>query len=64
MGIIRGVLMQKKTIAKEETKEALDKAERIIWTWSVILTFIFLFAWPLLALAPGVFPQASTSSLQ
>lgn len=48
---------QKKAIEKEETKSALDYAEKTIWIWCIVLTFIFIFGWPLLALAPGVFPK-------
>ncbi|KAL0044933.1 hypothetical protein WJX82_002287 [Trebouxia sp. C0006] len=51
------VSKDKKSIAKEETSEALNKAERIIWTWCIILTVIFIFGWPLLALPAGVFPK-------
>ena len=54
--------LQKQSIAEEETSEALNKAERIIWTWCIILTAIFIFGWPLLALPAGVFPKVSVGT--
>ena len=51
--------MQKVKIAEEETTQALNHAEKQIWTWSLILTFIFVFGWPLLALPAGVFSKVS-----
>lgn len=51
------VRSQKAEIAGEESHTALVKAEKIIWTWSAILTFIFLFGWPLLVLPAGVFSK-------
>ena len=56
-------VLQKKSIAKEETTEALNKAERIIWTWCILLTAIFIFGWPLLALPAGVFPKVGVLPL-
>ena len=52
------LLLQNAEIAKEDSHEKLVKAEKIIWTWSAVLTFIFLFAWPLLALPAGVFSKS------
>lgn len=57
-------MLQKKAIAKEETIEALNKAERKIWIWCIILTIIFIFAWPLLALLAGVFPKVQSAMTQ
>ena len=31
--------LQKKTIEVEESVEALNRAEKIIWIWSIVLTF-------------------------
>ncbi|KAK9834606.1 hypothetical protein WJX74_005599 [Apatococcus lobatus] len=53
ISVFSDISKDKKSIAKEETKDALDNAEKKIWIWCIVLTFIFLFAWPLLALAPG-----------
>lgn len=51
------MIAQQKTIAGEESVQALDRAEKIIWTWALVLSFLFLFGWPLLALAAGVFSE-------
>lgn len=56
--------IQRKAIAKEETTEALNNAERKIWIWCIILTAIFIFGWPLLALPAGVFPKVLYLTLQ
>ena len=53
-------MSQKKAIAKEESAEALNKAERTIWIWASILTVVFLFGWPLLALPAGVWSKVGT----
>lgn len=50
-------VLQKNKIALEETPEALNRAERRIWIWCIILTAIFIFGWPLLALPAGVFSK-------
>lgn len=50
-------------IAEEETSAALNHAEKQIWTWSIILSFIFVFGWPLLALPAGVFSKASHTTI-
>ena len=47
----------KRLIAKEESIEALNRAERIIWIWAIVLSCIFLFGWPLLALPAGVWSK-------
>ena len=57
------VFLQKVKIAEEETSAALNHAEKQIWTWSIILSFIFVFGWPLLALPAGVFSKASHTSI-
>ena len=49
--------MQQADIAGEDSEQALAKAEKIIWSWSAILTFVFLFGWPLLVLPAGVFSE-------
>ncbi|KAK9803818.1 hypothetical protein WJX73_003159 [Symbiochloris irregularis] len=51
------ITRDKRSIAKEESIEALNKAERTIWIWAGVLTFVFLFGWPLLTLPAGVWSK-------
>ena len=52
-------LSQRAETANEETPEQLRKIERRIWIWATVLSIIFVFAWPLLALPAGVFSKVS-----
>lgn len=57
IAVYNDISKDQKTIAGEESVQALDRAEKIIWTWALVLSFLFLFGWPLLALAAGVFSE-------
>ncbi|KAL3163035.1 hypothetical protein ABBQ32_009460 [Trebouxia sp. C0010 RCD-2024] len=57
ISVFDDISKDKTAVANEETIEALNNAEKKIWIWCIVLTAIFIFGWPLLALPAGVFPK-------
>jgi hypothetical protein len=46
--------LQIEDISEEESPKNFLRIERLIWIWAGGLTFVFIFAWPLLALPAGI----------
>ena len=55
--------MQKEDISEEESPKNLLRIEKLIWIWAGGLTFVFIFAWPLLTLPAGIFSKVLTPCL-